>query len=64
MRNASEKIFMVEEDYRTINDGLWSPITGSGRKRSPRLAVPISWVRVRRSITQSGLKVTVLNESA
>ena len=26
-RNASEKIFMVEEDYRTINDGLWSPIT-------------------------------------
>lgn len=29
VRNASEKIFMVEEDYRTINDGLWSPITGN-----------------------------------
>ena len=27
VRNASEKIFMVEEDYRTINDGLWSPVT-------------------------------------
>jgi prepilin-type processing-associated H-X9-DG protein len=29
-KNASEKIFMVEEDYRTINDGLWSPITWTG----------------------------------
>ena len=26
-RNASQKVFLVEEDYRTINDGLWSPIT-------------------------------------
>lgn len=25
-RNSSEKVFLAEEDYRTINDGLWAPI--------------------------------------
>ena len=34
-RNASEKIFLVEEDYRTINDGLWSPITFNGTSSVP-----------------------------
>lgn len=42
-RNASEKIFMVEEDFRTINDGLWSPITFSG----PTTSVPgYDWLAI------------------
>ncbi|MDB5302345.1 MAG: prepilin-type N-terminal cleavage/methylation domain [Phycisphaerales bacterium] len=29
-RKPSEKIFMVDEDERTSNDGLWSPVTFTG----------------------------------
>jgi prepilin-type N-terminal cleavage/methylation domain-containing protein/prepilin-type processing-associated H-X9-DG protein len=45
VRNASEKIFMVEEDYRTINDGLWSPITGNANV--PNGTVPgFDWMAI------------------
>jgi prepilin-type N-terminal cleavage/methylation domain-containing protein/prepilin-type processing-associated H-X9-DG protein len=43
-RKPAEKIFMVEEDERTSNDGLWSPVTFTG----PNTTEPgFDWLSIR-----------------
>ncbi|MDB5290171.1 MAG: prepilin-type N-terminal cleavage/methylation domain [Phycisphaerales bacterium] len=43
-RKPAEKIFMVDEDERTSNDGLWSPVTFTG----PDTSVPGNdWLSIR-----------------